>query len=198
MRQIRFIILGTIAVVLIGLVAWQLMWMNDVVNNYEANKSYSVPDLKNNIKDDKFHNKGTNTFIADQSGEEEVGAIPGSPRISKKSEIDKLEKEEQVVSERLSDLDSNEVKRISANEPLLEINSQGSRNSDEDIQNIAPSQNEKVKMGKEDTTISIKIKGNKTSLPLKQVIAESPVSSGKTIKLQSQPVTQHSTSTPPY
>ena len=100
-----------------------------------------------------------------------------------KSAIDNLEKEEQ---------------RISANEPPLEIHSQGSRKSDEDRQNIAALSYEKETRGKEDTTISIKIKGNKPLLPQKQVIAESPISSRKTINLQSQSVMQHATSTSPY
>ena len=186
--------------VLIGLVTWQLMWMNDVVDNYEANKSYKVPDLKKNIKDDKVHNKGTNTLITDQSVVQEAGTILDSPGINMKSEIDKLEKEEQltVVSDRISDVDNKEVKRISANESPSEIHSQGSRQFDGDRQNIAPSRNEKVTVGKEDITISIKIKGNTPLLPQKQVIAESPISSSKTINLQSQSVTQHATCTSPY
>jgi len=193
MKNLSFIILGTIAVVLIGLAVWQVMWMSDVVDNYDATKSYNVPDLKNNIKDDKFQDKGTNAVITDQPAEEEVETMLDSPRI-------KLKQEEQVtvVPDQPSNIDSKEVKRISAKELPSVINSPGSKKSDGDRKNIAPLPIEKVTIGEDDRIISIKLKGNKSLPPRRQVITGTPISPGKPLNIPALSVTQHATSTSPY
>lgn len=193
MKNLSFIILGTIAVVLIGLAVWQIMWMNDVVENYDATKSYNVSDLKNNIKDDKFQDKGINDVITDQPAEEESGTMLDSPRI-------KLEKEEQatVVPDQPSTLDSKEVKSISAKELPSVINSPGIKKSDGDRKNIAPSPIEKVTIGEDDRIISIKLKGNKPLPTQRQVITGTPASPGMPLNIPTRSVTQHATSTSPY
>jgi len=193
MKNLSFIILGTIAVVLIGLAVWQIMWMNDIVDNYDAAKSYDVPDLKNNIKDDKFQEKGINDVITDQPAEEEAGTILESPRI-------KLKKEEQatLVPDRPSNIDSKEVKSILAKRPPSIINSPDNKKSDGDRANIAPSHNERVTIREDDSTISIKLKGNKSLPPRRQVITGTPISQGKPLNIPARSVTQHATSTSPY
>ena len=192
MKNLSFIILGTIAVVLISLAVWQLMWMSDVIDNYDAVKSYNVLDLKNNIKDNKFQDKGPNDVITDQPAEEGAVTMLDSPMI-------KSEKEEHAtVPDQPSTLDSKEVKSISAKEPPSVINSPGSKKSYGDRKNIASSRNEKVTIREDDSTISIKLKGNESLLPRRQVITGTPISPGKPLNIPARSVTQHATSTSPY
>jgi hypothetical protein len=186
MKNLSFIILGTIAVVLIGLAMQQLMWMSDVVDNYDATKSYNIPDLKNNMKDN-----GNNDIITGQPFEEETGSILDSPRIN-------LDKEDQstVVRDRPSTLDSKEVKSVSVKELPVITDSPDSKNGDRKI--ISSSNNEKLTIGEDDSTVSINLKGDKPLPPRRQIITETPISPGKPLNIPARSVTQHATSTSPY
>jgi len=189
MKNVSFIILGTSAVVLMGLAMWQLMWMSDVVNKYDSNRSYKMTDLKNNIKDGKFQDKGTNGVIADKPAEEKTETIHDNPRVN-------LEKEEQVsvVPERSSTLDSKKVKSISAKEQP----SASSKKSDRGRKNITPLSDENESIRDDKSTVSIRLTGSKP-LPIRpQVISETPVSPGKPLNIPIQSATQHATSTSPY
>jgi len=119
MKNLSFIILGTIAVALIGLAVWQLMWMSDVVDNYDAARSYKGSENEVNIKKDKFQDKGTNAVITDQPAEEKAVTVVDSSGIKTKSEIENVDKEEQatVVPAQPLNSGSKEEKSISANKP---------------------------------------------------------------------------------
>ena len=51
MKKLSIIILVTIAVVLVGMAVWQLMWMSDVVDNYDAATYTKRPDPKVNMEE---------------------------------------------------------------------------------------------------------------------------------------------------
>ncbi len=189
MKNLSFIILGTIAIVLIGLAIWQLMWMSDVVQNYDSTTSHNMTDLKRTMKEDKFQDKHTNVVIADKTAEEESETIIRNPRGN-------MEKEdlETVVPERSSTIDNKEVKNVSLKEPPQV----GSEKSEVDRNKIVSSPKEKVNMREDDRTISINLKGNKPLNNRKPVISKTPASPGKNLNIPVRSPIQHATSTSPY
>ena len=71
MKKFSFIILGTIAIALIGLVVWQLMWMSDVVDNYNGATSKRLPDEKINSRVDEPYDKAAKALNSGQPAEQE-------------------------------------------------------------------------------------------------------------------------------
>ncbi len=97
MKNLGLIIFGTLAVVLIGMAVWQLMWMSDVVDNYDAAKYLKRPDLKVNIEENTFQDQGA-TVIPDHPAEEEATVVPeGSTHVAGEEVTDIAVKESQAV-----------------------------------------------------------------------------------------------------
>lgn len=176
MKKLSIIILVTIAIVLVGMAVWQLMWMSDVVDNYDTAKSTKRPDPKVNIEENTFQNKGAHAVITDQPAEEEATVVPDGP----------------------SYVDSKEVTGISVKESQTVLNKPQDTIKDADRNNVAPSGNGQVTIREDDNTISIKLKSDKPLPPRRQVITRPPASQRKSLDIPAPSVTQHATSTSPY
>jgi len=198
MKKLSIIILGTIAVLLIGLAAWQLMWMSDVVDNYDATKSYRGLEQEVKIKDYKLNENSSDADTASQTAADETDTLTNGPVTATDSNNEEMMKGEKKadVPDQPSGLESKEVKNIPVKSSESVKKNRENIIMDADSKKSAPSQNEKITI-KEDT-ISIKLKSDKPLPPQRQVITRTPHSPDKSLNIPARSVTQHATSTSPY
>ena len=176
MKKLSIIILVTIAVVLVGMAVWQLMWMSDVVDNYDAATYTKRPDPNVNIEENTFQDKGAHAVIPDQPAEEEATVVPEGPSYA----------------------DSEEVTGISVKESQAVLDKPDSTIKDAERNDLEPSGNAQVTIREDDSTISIKLKSDKPLPPRRQVITRPSASQRKSLDIPAPSVTQHATSTSPY
>jgi hypothetical protein len=176
MKKLSIIMLVAIAGVLVGMAVWQLKWMSDVVDNYDAAQYTKRPDPKVNIEENTFQDKGTHTVTPDQPAEEEAAIVPDGP----------------------SHADSEDVTGLAVKEAQAVLDSPDSTIKDADSNDPEASGNGQITIREDDNTISIKLKSDKPLPPRRQVVTSSPVSQRKALDIPAPSVTQHATSTSPY
>ena len=198
MKKLSIIILVTIAVVLVGMAVWQLMWMSDVVDNYDATKSYRGLEQEVKIKDDKLNENSSDADTAYQTAADETDTLMKGPvtAIDSNNEVMMKEEKKADVPDQSSGLESKEAKNIPVKSSEAVKKNRENIILDADSKKIAPSQNEKITI-KEDT-ISIKLKSDKPLPPQRQVITRTPHSPDKSLNIPARSVKQHATSTSPY
>jgi hypothetical protein len=199
MKKLSIIILGTIAVLLIGLAAWQLKWMSNVVDNYDATKSYKGLKQEVKTKDDKLNENSSDADTAYQTAADDTDTLANAPVTATDSNNEEMVKEGKKadVPDQPAGLESKEVKVIPVKSSEAVKENRENIIIDADSKKSAPSQNEKITI-KEDT-ISIKLRSDKPLPPLrKQGNTRTPISPGKPLNIPAPSVTPHATSTSPY
>ena len=198
MKNISFIILGTIAVVLTGLAVWQLMWMSDVVDNYDATKSYEGLEQEVKIKGVTLQEDSSEDETAYRTAVDENDTLTNSPvTVTDFNNVKMVIEEEKAdVPDQPSGLENKEVRNIPVKSSEAVTTNRENIIMKSDSKKNEASRNEKITI--KDDTISIELKSDKPLPPQRQVITRTPHSPGKSLNIPAQSVRQHATSTSPY
>ncbi len=176
MKKVSLIIVMTIAVVLIGMAVWQLMWMSTVVNNYNPASPRKRSDPKVNMEKNMFQEKGTVAEITDHPSEQRPAEISNVPSFTDSSQVtdQSVKKSDEVI-----------------NEPERTIADANRKVSSSLI-------DDKITIKEDENTISIQLKSEKPLPPQRQVIQRPSVSQRTRVDIPVPSVRQHATSTSPY